>query len=239
MFEVNCFIEFFIQVVNALVTVFESNSCYIKDEIGTGYGRKELMFMLKFGKKVNYRPLLVSLGVALIVGLLFGLNISKLLGWEIGTIMFLLMILGHYWLVMPIIFNYWYSTDSTVNYSDINKLSSRLLMIFLPFQLHLKTINKNQITAITLLGLPQRNPNLGSELLVSEEGGFMYNILLMINEPVKVRLGLANGQTIDLDLSQDFVAHQSETLGKLRIFLSEFNPAIVYLSNETRKAIND
>ncbi|KRO00020.1 hypothetical protein [Companilactobacillus kimchiensis] len=194
--------------------------------------------MLKFGKKVNYRPLLISLSTALVIGALFGLNISKSLGLKIGAIMFLLMILGHYLLVLPVLFNYWDSDKTSIHYSDIKKLNHRFLAIFLPITLPIHTIDKAKIISISILGLPQHNPSLSSELIVSEEGGFIYNLILMINDPVKIRLIMTDNSHIDLDLSRDYVAHQDETIGKLNLFLNEFNPEIIHLSNATRKAIN-
>jgi len=190
--------------------------------------------MLKFGKKISYRPLFFSLSISLIMGLLFGLNISSSLGWEIGSIMFVLMIIGHYLLVMPVLFNYWDSDNTHIHYNDIQKYRRRFVAIFLPNLLRRKVISKNQIIAIDLLGLPQRNSNLSSDLVVSEEGGFMYNLLLMINEPVKIRLTLRDHSNIDLDLSRDYVNRPSETIGKLKMFLNEFNPQVIHLSDQTR-----
>jgi len=194
--------------------------------------------MLKFGKKVSYRPLLFSLFIALTVGSLFGLNISQSLGLEIGGIMFFLMIVGHYLFVMPIIFNYWDSDKSNIHYNDIHKYHLRLLTILIPKLQPIKTIPKQQIAEIDLIGLPQKTPNPSEELVMTEEGGFMYNILLMINEPVKVRIILKNETMIDLDLSRDYVNRPYETIGKLKLFLQEFDPEIVQLSNKTQQALN-
>lgn len=195
--------------------------------------------MLKFGKKVNYRPLLFSLFVSLLIGLVFGLNISKSLGTEIGIIMFSLMIIGHYLFVMPIIFNYWDSDKLNIHYSDIQKYHLRLLTIFLPKLVPIRVIDKQQITKITLIGLPQKNPNLSSELIMTEEGGFMYNILLMINEPVKIRITLRDHTIIDLDLSRDYVDRPHETIGKLKLFLRDFDYGIVQLSTDTKQALKN
>lgn len=149
------------------------------------------------------------------------------------------MIIGHYLFVMPIIFNYWDSDKINIHYSDIQKYHLRLLTIFLPKLVPIRVIDKQQITKITLIGLPQKNPNLSSELVMTEEGGFMYNILLMINEPVKIRVTLRDHTIIDLDLSRDYVDRPYETIGKLKLFLRDFDYGIVQLSTDTKQALKN
>lgn len=195
--------------------------------------------MLKFGKKINYRPLIVSLLTSLIIGLLFGLNIDALLGLQVGIIMFLIMFLGHYLIVLPVIFNYWYLDQNKIRYSNIKSIHTRLLMLFFPKMLHLDTIKKNRISSITILGLPQPDINLNSEFVISEEGGFLYNLLLMINEPVKIRILTTDNKTVDLDLSRDFVKHPQETIAKINLFLKQFRTSILHISNTTKKYLNE
>lgn len=194
--------------------------------------------MLKFGKKVTSRPMLISLSLALIVGLLFGLNISKKLGLQMGIIIFIMLFIGHYFFILPTIFNYWDSEQNFIRYSDIKNWKNRLIAMFFPKHLALRDIPKNQIKIVLILGLPQPKSNLSSKLVVSEESGFMYNLLLMLNEPVKVRLILVNNKTVDLDLSRDYVHNAQKTIGKLRLFLKGFNPSVVQLSEETKKFIS-
>lgn len=193
--------------------------------------------MLKFGKKVSYRPLIFSFIVSLIVGLLFGLNISWLLGLEVGGILFLFILLGHYFLVLPILFNYWDTFGDIIRYNDVKSFRQRLFALFFPKLQHLSVIPKDDIRSITILGLPQRNPDLASELVLSEEGGFMYNLLLMINEPIKVRLTLADHKSLDLDLSRDYVGHPTETIGKLKLFLNSFNPYLLHIPDDAKKLL--
>jgi len=194
--------------------------------------------MLKFGKKVNYRPFLVSGAIATAIGLIFGINIATMLGVKIAIILFLLMFLGHYLLVLPVIFNYWDSDSKFIRYNDIKPFNKRLLAIFLPKFSPVTVIDRKNIRQISILGLPQHDLSFASELVLSEEGGLMYNLFLMINEPVKVRLTMKNRETIDLDLSRDYVSRPHETLGKLRIFLKSFNPRILELSDETEDLLH-
>lgn len=199
---------------------------------------EELITMLKFGKKVNYRPLLMSILMAVLVGLLFGFNISVRLGIEVGSIMFLTVILGHYLLALPVIFNYWDSDSHNIRYVDLRPLHSRMLSILFPKHMPIKVIDKKEISQIDILGLPQHNFPLSSNLVMSEEGGLSYNLFLMINEPIKVRLIMKNNEMIDLDVSNDYVKHPQETIGKLNIFLNDFSPNMIHLSKETKKAIS-
>lgn len=194
--------------------------------------------MLSFGKKVNYRPLLVSLSLAFIIGLLFKINLSLRSGIEIGTIVFLLVFLGHYLLILPIIFNYWDSQKENIRYSDNKTIRTRLAVMFYPRHLRLKEIAKNDIVAITLLGLPQKSSNPRNDPTVSEETGLLYNLTLLINQPIKIRLTLRNKTVVALDLSNDYVNRPEKTLGKLNIFLNSFNPQLIHLTTETREFLH-
>ncbi len=147
------------------------------------------------------------------------------------------MYFGHYLFVLPVIFNYWVSDSKFIRYNDIKPFRKRLIAILLPNHSPVTVIVKSDIRHISVVGLPKHDTSLASELILSEEGGLMYNLFLMVNEPVKVRLIMKNGNTIDLDISRDYVRHPHETLGKLRIFLKEFNPKILELSGETENLL--
>lgn len=195
--------------------------------------------MIKFGKKVSYRPICISMLIGVIIGSIFGLNISRTLGIQIGGITFFILLLGHYFLVLPIIFNYWESNNYFIRYNDIKALHNRLLALLLPFKAPIKVIKKKDIQRVSIIGLPQHNPSLSSELILSEEGGFMYNLFLMINEPVKVRLTMKDKQIIDLDISRDYVKHPQETLSKLHIFLKDFSFNELNISSEVKTLIDE
>jgi len=205
--------------------------------IGRKYDVKELSIMLKFGKKGNYRPALVSLAIGTIVGLIFKINFSPLLGISIGIILFLTMFIGHYLFVLPTIFNYWYSEDQFIRYNDVKSFGKRLLFLLMPLQLHLKTIAKKDIRTIEIIGLPQPELSLATRSVLSEESGPMSDLYLMVKEPVKIKLTLFDRSVIYLDLSRDYIKKPYETLGKLQIFLKEFNPRILDLSPEAKKLI--
>lgn len=195
--------------------------------------------MIKFGKKVSYRPICLSMLIGVIIGSIFGLNISRTLGIQIGGIIFFILLLGHYFLVLPIIFNYWESNNYFIRYNDIKALHNRLLALLLPFKAPIKVIRKKDIQRVAIIGLPQHNPSLSSELILSEEGGFMYNLFLMINEPVKVRLTMKDKQIIDLDISRDYVKHPQKTLAKLHIFLKDFSFNELNISSEVKTLIDE
>lgn len=194
--------------------------------------------MIKFGKKVTYRPLFISMVIGVLIGSIFGLNLSRTLGIQIGGIIFIVILLGHYFLVLPIIFNYWESNNLFIRYNDIKPFHNRLLALLLPRRTPIKTISKKEIQTVSIIGLPQHNPSLTSELVLSEEGGFMYNLFLMINEPVKVRLKLKNGDIIDLDISRDYVKQPHQTLTKLHIFLKDFSYDTLNIPSEVRQMID-
>ncbi|GEO46883.1 hypothetical protein [Companilactobacillus kimchii] len=193
--------------------------------------------MLKFGKKLNYRPLLMSLFWALLCGSLFGFNISKSLGIRIAIIIFGIIFIGHYLTILPTIFNYWDSSDKFIRYNDKSNPFKRLLIMLIPKLDTYKVIDKKLIRSIQITGLPMTNDLLSSALFVATEGGFLYNLMVMIRYPVKVKLLLKNGQIINLNLSRDYVDHPAETIGKLKIFLNDFPSEELDLSPETKHLI--
>lgn len=193
--------------------------------------------MLKFGKKLNYRPLLMSLFWALLCGSLFGFNISKTLGIRIAIIIFGIIFIGHYLTILPTIFNYWDSSDKFIRYNDKSNPFKRLLIMLIPKLGTYKVIDKKLIRSIQITGLPMTNDLLSSALFVATEGGFLYNLMVMIRYPVKVKLLLKNGQIINLNLSRDYVDHPAETIGKLKIFLNDFPSEELDLSPETKHLI--
>lgn len=193
--------------------------------------------MLKFGKKLNYRPLLMSLFWALLCGSLFGFNISKTLGIRIAIIIFGIIFIGHYLTILPTIFNYWDSSDKFIRYIDKSNPFKRLLIMLIPKLDTYKVIDKKLIRSIQITGLPMTNDLLSSALFVATEGGFLYNLMVMIRYPVKVKLLLKNGQIINLNLSRDYVDHPAETIGKLKIFLNDFPSEELDLSLETKHLI--
>jgi len=191
--------------------------------------------MLKFGKKVNYRPLLFSLFLSGVVGLLFSVNISQGLGFKVGIIMFLMILFGYYLMFLPTIFSYWDSTERWIRYSDTKKLYRRIYAVIFPKLFPLRIIDKTQIVSVTVTGLPKKSTNFTSELVLAEEGGYMYDLLSMINDPVKIQLSLRDGRIVDLNISSDYVKRPHETIGKLTIFLKEFPSEQVQLSEKAKK----
>jgi hypothetical protein len=195
--------------------------------------------MLKFGKRINYRPLLVSTLSALLIGGLFGFNISHSLGLKVGLIIFTLIFLGHYLLILPVIFNYWDSDSRFIRYNNEINFGKRIFTMIFPGLDKLTVIDKKSIKSITLTGLPMKTNLLSSALVVSTEGGFLYNLLVMMHHPVKLELTLTDGQKISLDLSQDYVYHPAKTLGKVKIFLQDFKPEQISLNSTTQHALSN
>ncbi|CAJ1177066.1 hypothetical protein CPEBRM1_ABPJDJAI_00075 [Companilactobacillus paralimentarius] len=176
----------------------------------------------------------MSLFWALLCGSLFGFNISKTLGIRIAIVVFGIVFIGHYLIVLPTIFNYWDSSDRFIRYNDKSNPFKRLLLMLIPKLNTYKVIDKKLIKSIQITGLPMTNDLLSSALFVATEGGFLYNLMVMMHYPVEVKLLLNNGQIINLNLSRDYVDHPAETIGKLKIFLNDFPPEKLDLSPKTK-----
>jgi len=82
--------------------------------------------MTKFGKKVNFRPLFVSL----LIGLLFDLTFSEVfnptIGFILGAALFLWIFLGYYWPTIRVTFDYWEIDNKSLRYSNMDSQSNRL-----------------------------------------------------------------------------------------------------------------
>lgn len=178
--------------------------------------------MLKFGKKVSFRPLLVSLALGLLMGVIFNDILSGSVGFIMGTTFFLLMFLGHYWRASSVLFNYWEVNNGIIKYNDVNSPSNVLLMMLLPLSSPLKSFSVKDIQSITVNGnlkpasTPMAVPFSGSL-------GLFSGSIAISKGQNSLDVVLKNGQKVTLDYSRDLAYNQKETLEKLDKFFDSLD----------------
>lgn len=171
--------------------------------------------MLEFGKKVNYRPLLVSLLFALLVVSFFNIFHNTFLTVLSGIAGFLLILLVHYYMNLPLEFKYWRTTDDSIQYSDLNNWNDRIWAMLVPPAARLTTIKKRDIAEITVKGDLNKVYSTPSMIPFNTSMGIFSSGVALINNQHVVKLTLKNDETIDLDISRDFVYSRKDTIKKL------------------------
>jgi len=188
--------------------------------------------MLEFGKKINYRPLIVSL---LIGAFVFALTqiISFIGSLIFGIGLFFLVFLGYYWNIMPMTFSYWKFDGKTIEYSDMSSAGNRLLMLLTPLINHLKKIDVSSIKSVTITGDLDNLKEMPFAVPYSAYLGIMSATISMARNPVDLNVELIDGSKIDLNITRDFVYNHDETLKKLDKILDDLNANNIQVINKT------
>lgn len=177
-----------------------------------------MFIMLKFGKRITFRPLIISLAFGIAFGMFGNELANPSIGFITGVFFFLLILLGYYWGTSKTLFNYWEVNQDTVNYRDNDNASNRLLMLIFPTFLNLKTFSKKDIQSVSING----NFNLKQmpfALIYNAGLGMFSGAISMTNNQVSLSVTLKNGQKIKLDISRDIIYNKKETIEKLNQFL--------------------
>lgn len=185
--------------------------------------------MFKFGKKVNYRPILVSLAFALIPIIGIG-HFYPLRGILAGLLVFLLVILIYYLPNLPILFSYWQADNNEIKFNDMSNLSHRLTMILLPFK-QLSTINEKDIQSITILGKLEDTKEMTYAMQVGAYYAILTPIISMIKNPVSLELTMNNGQKVQLSISRDYAYDHKKTIAKLNQFFDTLDNTQIKVNN--------
>lgn len=192
--------------------------------------------MIKFGKKVSYRPVLVSLFYSL-----FTLIVAVYL--QVATMylpatafylaslaIFCAILFGYYLPNLPNSFTYWEADQTVIRYNDMN-YKHRISMMFFPYQNQLTTINKRDIASITVEG----NLNNPEKIAYPMDFSLIYAILTpllsVLKNPITLKLTLKNGQIIELNVSRDFAYNNQKTISKLNQFFDGLNSNQIKIIN--------
>ncbi|PMD73138.1 hypothetical protein [Companilactobacillus nuruki] len=186
--------------------------------------------MFKFGKKVNYRPILVSLAFALIPIIGIG-HFYPLRGILAGLLVFLLVVLIYYLPNLSILFSYWQADNNEIKFNDMSNLSHRLTMILLPFKNQLSTIKEKDIHSITVLGKLEDPKEMTYAMQVGAYYAILTPIISMIKNPVSLELTMNNGQKVQLSISRDYAYDHKKTIAKLDQFFGSLDNTQIKVNN--------
>jgi len=175
--------------------------------------------MLEFGKKINYRPLLISLLIASIPGLEAGDSYNSFfLGLLIGLPFFLYVFFAYYFPNIPTLFVYWTADTEKIKYCDIQTWKYRLLGMVAPSKAKMVTIKKSDIISARVIGDLSANYAMPMAIPFGPGPAVVSPVLSMIHHPDDVILTLKDGSTIDLSVARDYAYSRDNTLDKLDAF---------------------
>lgn len=173
--------------------------------------------MLKFGKKLNYRPVLISALIGLMPGLaandIFDSPAAGFLGF---AIFFLLIFLSYYLFNIPVLFNYWEVDSNEIRYSDMDGMFHRIEMMFLPMVANrLTRIEMDDIDSVTIEGTYSKPKGMPFALPFTLYMGILFSILSMAHNPLDVIVKMKDGRTVELSMTRDYIYDSAATFKKL------------------------
>ncbi|HIY93336.1 hypothetical protein [Companilactobacillus sp. HBUAS56275] len=190
--------------------------------------------MIKFGKRVNYRPLIISLVLGLFPGLIFAMvGFGKIPSILVGIGIFLVFFVGYYFRILPVLFNYWEVGNGYVQYINLNKTSARFKALLLPFSVHMKTIDFNSIKSATIKGDLSK---LEQEPMAIPYSGYLAVItavLSIIHNPVDITFELTDGTSITVGAARDMVYGKDKAIKKLEKMLNQMSDAKIQVIDQT------
>jgi len=193
--------------------------------------------MTKFGKKVNFRPLFVSL----LIGLLFDLTFSEVfnptIGFILGAALFLWIFLGYYWPTIRVTFDYWEIDNKSLRYSNMDSQSNRLMTMIAPSSNHLKEVNISSIRSATLTGDLSKVKEAPFALPYSAYLGVLSGILSIIRNPIDIKFDLIDGSSFTVSVARDFSYNSKETVEKLDKVFTQLEEAHVKVIDKTNHAV--
>lgn len=188
--------------------------------------------MITFGKKMNFRPLLISLAFFLFASLVAWSVLSldnfqnENLAWAIGFIFFALIAFGYYPNVLPIEFNYCEISDQKIRFYDYGNYWNRIKMIFLGKVSPLKEIATNEVVDAKFLGkksLVKMPPTIFYPMILI----YFIGIISSTANLCSLQLKLKDGQKINLSLSRDKIYEPENTINRSEKALELINKGYI------------
>lgn len=110
--------------------------------------------MITFGKKMSFRPLILSLISLLVVGSVIA-GLFGTWGWLAGIMIFVVLIGVHYPGVFELEYNYFEITDHQIRYYDLSSWWKKFLMIFSGTNTPLVSIDLDKVIDARTIGKKQ------------------------------------------------------------------------------------
>lgn len=192
--------------------------------------------MIKFGKRVNYRPLFISLFLGLVPGLIFTI-VSVRIALLAGLLVFLVSFLGYYLRILPELFNYWEVGDGYIQYSDLDEVSARFKALLLPFSSHMKTIDFNSIKSVTIKGNLSNQEEMPMAIPYSGYLAVITAILSITRNPVDIVFELTDGKTVTVSAARDMVYDKDKAIKKLEEAFDQMSAAKIKVIDQTNHKV--
>lgn len=173
--------------------------------------------MITFGKKMNFRPLLISLAYFLFASLVAWDVLSIVnshnenWAWAIGFLFFAFVAFGYYPNVIAIEFDYCEISAQKIRFYDYGSYWNRIKMIFLGKLCPLKEIATSEVVEAKFLGkksLVKMAPTIFYPMILI----YFIGIISSVDNLCGFQLKLADGQKINLSLSRDKIYEPKKTI---------------------------
>ncbi|HIY93382.1 hypothetical protein [Companilactobacillus sp. HBUAS56275] len=179
--------------------------------------------MMQFGKKVNFRPLLISLLIGFIPGnAAYAISGNGLIGLFVG-LCFFSIIFAHYYSELPALFSYWQFDGEKLEYNNMASPAKRVSMIFFPSFAKMETIKKEQIKSVQLMGNIQDQTQLPSMVPFSNAYSIFYSRLSMMKNPVGIEITTTDGKQIYLNAARDYAYDKEKAVKEINTFMGDFS----------------
>ena len=171
---------------------------------------------ITFGKKISFRPLLISLIYFLVVsGICSSLGYISLL---FGLVIFLWVVGAYYANAIELEFNYIEFTNSEIKYYDFSRWYKRVLLVLFRKNT-MKTIDLKTVKQAKLIGRKKLNSSSFaipySPILAALTGA-----LSASQNPFGIQLELTNGKKKYLSLAHEKIYNNQKTLKKANKVMS-------------------
>ncbi|CAJ2230538.1 hypothetical protein CPBBRM18_IMEEAPEM_00080 [Companilactobacillus paralimentarius] len=193
--------------------------------------------MIKFGKRINYRPLMISLVLSLLPGFIISMMLSKVGGLILGIAIFLISFIGYYFRILPVLFNYWEVGSGYVQYIDLNSNSERFKALLLPFSIHEKTIDFNSIKSVTIQGNLSESEEMPMAIPYSGYLAVITAILSIIRNPVDITFTLTDGTVVTVSAARDMVYGKDKAIKKLETVFDQMSAAKIKVIDQTNHKV--
>lgn len=172
--------------------------------------------MLVFGKKANFRPLLVcSLSAAIFAFFTQGLFNNLRVTVGVALFFFFEPFLLNYFLNLPWVFPYWKVNSDSIQYTDIVPWGHRLLALIFPPAIKFKTIMKKDIALVKIIGDLNKSYSMTPVTYIYPIIFVYTPAIFMAHNQDYARIYLKDGHSIDLRFSRDYVYDRAKTIEKL------------------------
>lgn len=181
--------------------------------------------MLTFGKKVDYRPWILSIFFGVLVG-----AVVSALSWKIsvlvGIIVFLISFFLYYYMATAVfLYDYWEVGQNYIRYNDIINPQRRLLSLLFPNLVPLKSVKKSDVVSITTDGDYGKLWQPPFMIFYAPIYAAETPIMTRVHTPVGLTLNMKDGQKINLTVSRDYAYNTEKTIKMVDQFLGEFQPS--------------